>query len=347
MKNFIYALIALILGGIIVFSVFKDMQNSDSASSSQVNEQSSIEEECSTNESSSELEDSSSVNTGEGDNRLTAPANVSSYIADGLQMQNGAQLNLSKARPALKYSMNISEQLKTDINSNANKKLAFLLMPTSFFDYLNPDNYTYIDWLSKIEATGASSYMLMDCKEYGSEANAIFENIAYKDVNRMFTVIGVLITTNADGSKSYQYASFPNGENYRTNARSVAYLAAESLNAHKLGMENFTPDEIKKLKSYINESVDKAYEKSEATDDGSTFVFSVKPSAQQSLSVGQTFKVDVEISPGVEIPIWYRSTDESILEVDENGYVTAKAKGMAIVGVYVAGETYGITVKVS
>ena len=43
----------------------------------------------------------------------------------------------------------------------------------------------------------------------------------------------------------------------------------------------------------------------------------------------------------------YRSSDEAILEVDGSGKVTAKAKGTAVIGVYVAGEAYGIRVNVA
>ena len=102
-----------------------------------------------------------------------------------------------------------------------------------------------------------------------------------------------------------------------------------------------------KVVRYVNQSVDCANGKTEATNDGSMYAFTTNITAPQKLSVGETFTVITTISPDVNVPVWYRSSDEAIIEVDSNGKVTAKAKGTAVVGVYVAGESYGITVTVS
>ena len=105
--------------------------------------------------------------------------------------------------------------------------------------------------------------------------------------------------------------------------------------------------ELKKLRSYINQSVDCANGKETATDDGSMYAFTTNITAPQNLSVGQSLTIVTTISPNVDIPVWYRSSDEAVIEVDDSGKVIARAKGTAVVGVYVAGETYGITVTVS
>jgi uncharacterized protein YjdB len=74
----------------------------------------------------------------------------------------------------------------------------------------------------------------------------------------------------------------------------------------------------------------------------------VSPTGPKTVSVGETFKVEVSYFPeNVNYPIWYRSTDTSILTVDDQGNVTALKAGTAVIGVYIAGETYGITVTVS
>lgn len=355
MKNFIYMFVAMLLGIVVVFGVFNVMQEDNISADSSLHASNSLESseffDCSTSESfdikNSDLEqsDSSSGDIVEEVEALKNPENVSSYIADGLQMRVGAQLFLNEDRPRLAFVCDRSDELYEEVLANTNKKVVAVIAPLEYFDEVNRNNYTYIDWITTFEREG-KPYIYLDDFE-GDLYRANISNVKYSNINRKFVGLFAIEITNSDGSRSYQYAAFPDGEDYRSNARSVAYVAASSLNAHALGIESFPEGSISVLKGYINESVDNAYGKTEATDDDSMYIFTVDPASPKSLSIGQTFKVSVEVLPNLDIPIGYRSSDESIVEVDSNGFVTAKAKGTVVVGVYVAGEAYGITVKVS
>lgn len=112
-------------------------------------------------------------------------------------------------------------------------------------------------------------------------------------------------------------------------------------------METFDEAGLARLKSYINQSVDLANGLETATNDGSMYAFTTNPAPPKTLSVGQSFTVGVTITPNVEIPVWFRSTDTSVATVDDNGKVTALKAGTTVIGVYVAGEVYGITITVS
>ena len=185
--------------------------------------------------------------------------------------------------------------------------------------------------------------------ENGSDYMVRFrlQNVFYKNINRDFVCMLVLATNTGNGF-TYQYNSYQSGVNYRSNARSIAYVAAASLNAHALGMETFDEAQLARLKGYINQSVDLANGLEESTDDGSKVIMEVSPTGPKTVSVGETFKVEVSYFPeNVNYPIWYRSTDTSILTVDDQGNVKALKAGTAVIGVYIAGETYGITVTVS
>ena len=118
------------------------------------------------------------------------------------------------------------------------------------------------------------------------------------------------------------------------------------MNQDILGIRNLTDKQITTLKGFINESVDKANGLTEPTDDNSTYAFTTSPSAPRTIAVGEGFTVDVEVAPDVDVPIWFRSTDESVVTVDDNGNVVAHKAGTAVVGVYIAGKAVGITVKV-
>ena len=379
MKNFFYFLLSamlclLLIGGIYVAT--QDNTNTKPPDNSQSN--SSVVEDDSSDSGSTDTGDSSmggtdsgtenSGSSGEGnntppdssetdkptDNSLRNPANASSYIESGLEMVSGASIYLGEAEyePAIRFTCNVSGAVKTEVDGSSNKELAFLLAPVEYFDEVNTNNYTYMDWVTAFENAGKTIiYSVLEDGNFnanGSDYVVRFrlQNVLYKNINRNFVCMLVLKTTSGS-SGTYKYSAYPACVDYRSNARSVACVAAASLNANALGMENFSEDDLVKLKSYVNQSVDCANGKSEATNDGSMYAFTTNITAPQKLSVGETFTVITTISPDVNVPVWYRSSDEAIIEMDSNGKVTAKAKGTAVVGVYVAGESYGITVTVS
>ncbi len=288
---------------------------------------------------------------------LTSPTNESSLIADGLEMVVGAQLYVGDdaERPMLRFTCNVTPELKTAVEADGSKRLGMLVLPLRFLDRVNTQNYTYIDWINALEASGVDSYYLttFDATGLGVNGNNYYmrfrlEEIPYGSVNTKFACIGVLITANGNGTKSYQYSAFPNGGTYRSNARSAAYVAGASLNAYTLGQVNFTESALSKIRSCVNEAVDEANGLAMPTDNGSTFVLNVSTAGPKTLAVGEAFKVSASYAPSrAEVPIWYRSTDESVVRVDADGNVTALKAGTAVVGVYVAGEAFGITVTVS
>ncbi len=285
---------------------------------------------------------------------LKIPKNEADYIADGLDMVNGAQLSLTEGDRALRFTCNISTELYEAVQADENKELAMLVIPTKFYDKVNPNGYTYIDWIKAFDAAGETSYSylaydesLIGTTDTGYYMRYKLYNIPYAGINQNITCLGVLKITNADGSVDYKYAALPSGETYQSNARSMAYVAAATLNANTLSMESLTDAQLAMLKGFINDSVDKANGLAEATDDGSTYLFEVSPTGPKTVSVGQTFKVETTLTPDVNVPIWYRSTDTSVVTVDDQGNVKALKAGTAVIGVYVAGEAFGITVTVS
>ena len=288
-------------------------------------------------------------------NTLVAPANEASLICDDLEMVSGAQLYLGedKVRPALRFTCNVTAELKAEVEADSTKKLAMLLIPTKFFDRVNTNNYTYIDWVNAFNDAGIDSYYLSEFETtqlYESGSNYYMryrlEDIPYGGVNMTVTCLGVLID-NSGSTPTYTYSKLPNGSTYRSNARSVAYVAAATLNANTLGLETLDETQLVKMQGFVNEAVDSANGLTEATDDGSTFDISTNATTK-TMSVGETFQVVASYTPSnVLVPIWYRSNDTSIVTVDDKGLITAVGKGTAVVGVYVAGEVVAITITVA
>lgn len=292
---------------------------------------------------------------GDTTKELVSAPNEASLIKEGMNMVSGASIYLGEEEyePAIRFTFNVSSALKAEVDASENKQLAFLVAPQSYFDDVNPNNYTYIDWVMALNGAGKEVFWspLDEASfiESGDDYIVRFrlQNVLYENMNRGFVCMLVLATNTGNGI-TYQYNSYQSGVTYRSNARSFAYVAAAALNAHVLGMETFDDAKLARLKGYINQSIDLANGLEESTDDGSKVVMEVSPTGPKTVSVGETFKVKVSYFPeNVNYPIWYRSTDTTVLTVDDNGNVTALKAGTAIIGVYIAGETYGITVTVS
>lgn len=292
--------------------------------------------------------------TEEVDRTLKAPSNLSSLLASGMEMMSGASIYVGSDEsldPAIRFTCLVENTLVNTLKNDSTKQAGMLMAPLDYFDAVNTDNYTYIDWVKAFDTAG-KTYVLTLFDGYGTyDSDTSFvrvnlTNVLYHNMNRKFVAIGVVITTNGE-NVSYQYSSFASGVDYRSNARSVAYVASASLNAHTLGMETFSDDKLAKIKSYINMSVDQANGLEETTNDGSMYALNVVSGTEKTLSVGGTFEVKTEMAPKVEVPIWYRSSDTSIITVDDAGKVTAVKAGTAKVRIFLAGVEYTVTVTVN
>ena len=80
------------------------------------------------------------------------------------------------------------------------------------------------------------------------------------------------------------------------------------------------------------------------TKDGSKFAVTLSET-EKTLKRKESFTLTAEISPKAELPILWKSSNPEIAEV-QDGKVTAKKDGTAVISAYVAGERYDCTVTV-
>ena len=284
---------------------------------------------------------------------LRNPSNLSTLQAEGMQMMTGSSVYMGEDEtidPAIRFMCLLDNSLVSELDGNSKKQAGMLFAPVDYFDAVNEHNYTCIDWITAFESAG-KTYGLSLFDSYGKyDENTSFvqvnlTNVLYQNMNRKFAAIGVIITTNG-GTASYQYSKFANGVYYRSNARSVAQVTSAALKANALGMETLSEKNQAKLKSYVNMSVDYANGLSEPTNDNSSYALRIVSGETKTLSVGESFTVETEIVPKVEVTIWYRSSDTSILTVDDTGKVTAIKAGTAKVRIFLAGIEHTVTVTV-
>lgn len=366
MKQFLYSILAVLLCIVVVGgAVFIAKANSnpsngtiiqDSGTGTGTTDDPGMDEDSGTGEDTNGDGLNGSVENPEDkvQEPLKSPSNLSTLRASGMQMMSGASVYIGEDEsldPAIRFTCLIENSLLNEIEGDSTKQAGMLMAPLDYFDAVNPNNYTYMDWVKEFDTAG-KTYMMGLFEGYGtydSDTSYVrfnLTNVLYKNMNRKFVAMGIIITTNGN-NVSYQYSSFDSGVDYRSNARSVAYVASAALNAHTLGMETFDADKLAKLKSYVNMSVDYANGLEEATNDNSTYALNITSGTAKTLAVGQSFTVATEMTPKVEVPIWYRSSDASILTVDDTGKVTAVKAGTANVRIFLAGVEHTVTVTVT
>ena len=286
-----------------------------------------------------------------------APEKVENFVEPRIVVQRPAFKYVSDStRPALRFKMVITNELKQELEADPSKKLMWILMPTVYYDKANPNNYTTVDWINELSAVGISmsNYLTqdIDLEAFYEEPNGVsygfqMREIRYSNLFLRFCAMGVVVTTNQDGSVSYKYSQFSNGDDYRSNARSVADVLSDEFNARACG-EGTRPDaEYVMMEKYYNECVDKANGLASATDDGSKFNFTINLAILKTFAVGVTVPLEVKISPLADVYAQYKSSNESVVKVDEDGNMTTIAPGTATISVSLFGEEKTITINVA
>ena len=285
---------------------------------------------------------------------LTPPTDEASYIVEGMTMMAGAQAYIgddTSKDPAIRFTCLIDNALKSEVEADPNKSLAILAAPLDYFEAVNEGKTTYIDWVNAF-ATANKTVILSVFDDYGtyndytSYMRFTLANVLFQNMNRRFVAMGVLID-NTSGTPTYKYSAMPTGETYRSNARSVAYVAGAALNAHAMGLETFTEARLAKLRMYIDMAVDQANGLSAHTNNGDMPVVTLaQTSVMLPLSGSHTITGTSE-PMGLDIPVKFVSSNENVAGVSESGVIYGRSYGSAVITLYYAGQSHTINVTCS
>ncbi len=289
---------------------------------------------------------------------LSVPTNVTSLVESRLTMVGGAQVYFGKddedLEPAIRFTCNVGATLVDEVMGDENKKFAMLLAPMDMFDKINPDNKTYLDWVTEFNKANKTVILseftgIHENDDGSGYFRFTLANVLYNNIFRPFVAIGVVID-NTSGTPVYKYAAMPDGMNYRTNARSVTQVAGAALNAHALGEATFGDDQVAKLKNYINMAVDNLNGLEEPTDDNSMPTVEITGGNSVSVATGAIHQLSWKLNPYNKyfvLPARFVSSNQNIATVDASGEIKGVAIGTTTVKMYVAGEVYTVSVTVT
>ncbi len=299
-----------------------------------------------------ESPDDSGTNTAEP--ALTAPANEATLVESKMLMEKGAEayLNDSSEGGVLRFKLTIEKTFLEQVQADENKKICMAVAPLRFFDEVNTENKTYMDWAtafikneSPVELIEVTNFTpLNDTHSY---VNFRLNGIPYGGVNMRIAAIGILVDESGE-TPVYKYSKMPDGETYRTNARSLAYAAGEELNAVALGEVTHTEEEMAKLNSYVNMAVDYRNGLSAATDDNSKPMLTFVKGTKVTVKEGETHLIEYQMTPAkLDMPIRFVSADSTIAAVSKDGIITAVKEGSTTIQVCIAGVVSTVAVTVT
>ena len=257
---------------------------------------------------------------------------------DGFEVKSGASARLNEVT-GIRYKAYVPEPLREKA-AKGTVTLGFLIAPTDYFEaaeaYRVGDTPDYVKEFELLSAN-TSAVPVQPLYSLPVEENGAWiiqgsiATILYKNLNRSFSAVAFAL----EGG-SYTYADYQT-----SNERSVSYVATAALNDPKM---NYGDTEKGILQGIVNGGLDQAAglneEQSKAVGNRS-FALSWRNTVA-SLSVGDTkiFSVRTVVNYGEEdllvaVPVCWRSSNESVLSVNENGEVTALKEGTVTLTAYV------------
>ena len=296
-----------------------------------------------------------SADSSDSSTPLIPPANEVLLIADGMEMVKGASVYVGDDEsldPAIRFMCLIDNDLKAEVEADENKSLAILVAPLDYFDAVNTDASTYVDWINAFADAGKTTILSVfdgygAYNGYTSYMRFTLSNVLYKNMNRKFVAMGVLID-NSDGTPVYQYSAMPKGETYRTNARSVANVTGAALNAYAIGEANFSEKALAKLKTHIDMAIDQTNGLSAYVANGDMPEVTITSGTSVVMALNGSHTITGEFEPtGLDVPVRFKSSDENVVTVSETGIIHACGAGSAKVTLYIAGQAYPISVTCS
>ena len=274
-------------------------------------------------------------------------------VQEGFSMSEERTLKLETPK-GLYFKANVTESLKKEVEADEDKSFGFIVAPINYFVRVDTEaSSKEINWAHALEEEKLAPLYLEDCQvqtKRNSEGEVLeyyiqdcITSILYKNTNVDFAAIAYVKTVDGEDI-SYKYASYPDGETYKSYAKSYAYVVSQVLNERALNGTYYAETDLEAMHKVINDSVDASNKLAEPTDDGSTYTVELS-ATEKTLEEGERFTLKAEIAEQVKLPICWISSNEEVVTV-QNGVVKAIGQGKATVTAYVAGEAYTCEVEV-
>lgn len=234
-----------------------------------------------------------------------------------------------------------------------------LIAPLDYFDQVYDETATFMDWVGAFEKAGLE-FLKIPCKVryeiVNGRANpvlsAVITDIKYTNVNRNFSAIAFVEKMVDSSNVIRTYAAYPEGEDYRTIARSLGWLAIDLANKHQFGgVVNNNNDEYIAFMLAMDDSYDVMKGQTSDTPHDNSFYRIDSILSTMTLGMDQVSEISylseqLPVTALNEPPILWVSENTAIATVD-NGVVTGVNPGTTNIIVVLCGVKYTVSVTVT
>ncbi len=292
----------------------------------------------------------------ESSSELKSPNNEGLFVKEGLIMDEPSLVfNETTGVPSIRYTYTLTDEAQVN-----EKNLVLLVAKLENFDKVNESNFTYDYWVDMLEDNNLAYVLIDEIFLSDGKRSFLFECSEFKwledETNKTewsynkqvnWSLVGWIAEKREDesGITYYDYAEFEDEGNYRTNARTLAQIACDMLNKNAAGEKDYSKvqDDLLKI---MNASVDYMYGAKNPSPANDSIYHFTPSKTEITLGINEKVKITGMIAPDANMPLFYKSEDETIARVDKQGYVYGTTTGKTTVKVYLNGESKEITVTV-
>lgn len=290
---------------------------------------------------------------GEGLGNSVCPLSVRYSAADEtispeeFTMRAGASVRLNTVT-GLRFRANVSVDLAERVAAMDSASFGIVIAPEFYFEKAielsGTENVDYVRALEALEEKyEAKPALVMECDPVKEGDGYIIQgsvaNILYENTNLEFTAAAFIKEQSETGEITYTYASYE--ADVLSMGRSVFYVSEAALNDANT---NYSDGEKEILRGFIGRGIDHAAGLSEEESDSVSereleIRWLKKP--ETSLNIGETFSLSVETDVhygeetgagqwlSINVPVYWKSDNSSVIAVSRDGKVTALREGKA------------------
>lgn len=261
---------------------------------------------------------------------------------DGFEMQSGASVRLDEVT-GIRYKAYVPEALREKAEEGE-ATLGFVIAPTDYFEaakaYRVGNSPDYVKELKLLSANDAAVsvpllYSIPVQEDGAWIVQGSIGTILYKNLNRSFSAVAFSLENG-----TYTYADYDS-----SNERSASYVASAALNDPNGNYDDEQKDLLWKIVGGgIDQAAGLSETESEAVESRAIALSWRSVADKISVGDGQTFSLKTVVNYGsgdlsVSTPVYWRSSDESVLSVNEKGEAVARKEGKATVYASVGEQT--------
>ncbi len=253
----------------------------------------------------------------------------------------------------IRFVTDVPATVAKNLAENEAYKAYCLIAPLEYFDQVHDESATSMDWVSAF-TKAELQFLKVPCEvKYeivdgcvNSVLSAVITEIAYINTNRVFSAVAFIEKTVDSSNVIRTYAGFAEGQNYRTIARSLGWLAIDRYNKGTFGgagNENY--DELLACVNVIDDSYDVMNGQTTDTAFDNSIYQIVDMQGNMTLKMDQSQILSVSTG-GDDVPILMVSENTAIATI-ENGVVTGVNPGTTEIILVLCGKQYHCTVTVT